>query len=169
MTCLSSRTAYEIGNPPYRFPLQRTKQPSDPPVKGKSRGFLHIGRAHILFKIIYLGTRKVRYHSPGLLRFWKPIFLARAPQTARANINLETLRPLQVPKLPIEQQQRFSKIYQKIVRRIDAQETSNLENDLFNSLVQRAFRGELSARSLSDTDKEVAHVCRTQDEQLALF
>lgn len=32
-----------------------------------------------------------------LLRFWRPIFIAQAPETARANINLDTLRPLRIP------------------------------------------------------------------------
>ncbi|WP_051184505.1 restriction endonuclease subunit S [Desulfatiglans anilini] len=31
-----------------------------------------------------------------LLRFWKPVLRARAPEAARANINIETLRPLPI-------------------------------------------------------------------------
>lgn len=76
-----------------------------------------------------------------VLRSWKPIFRAQAPETARANINLETLRPINIPIPPIELQRRFSIAYRtavempsKLTRHLDA---------LFNSLVQRAFRGEL--------------------------
>jgi hypothetical protein len=36
-----------------------------------------------------------------LLRFWRPVFLAQAPETARANINLDTLRPLRIPVPPV--------------------------------------------------------------------
>jgi type I restriction enzyme S subunit len=31
-----------------------------------------------------------------LLRFWKPVIKANAPEAARANINIETLRPLKI-------------------------------------------------------------------------
>jgi type I restriction enzyme S subunit len=36
-----------------------------------------------------------------LLRFWRPVFLAQAPETARANIHLDTLRPLRIPLPPL--------------------------------------------------------------------
>ncbi len=43
-----------------------------------------------------------------LLRFWRPVFLAQAPETARANINLDTLRPLRIPTPPMTLQKRFT-------------------------------------------------------------
>src|SRR5579883_2427038 len=50
-----------------------------------------------------------------LLRFWKPIFRARAPETARANINLETITPVPVPLPPIELQRQFSLVYRTTI------------------------------------------------------
>lgn len=76
-----------------------------------------------------------------LLRFWKPIFRARAPETARANINLETIRPLPIPIPEIPLQKKFSKIYQKIHGMI-LRPNNDLEQ-FFDSLTQRAFQGEL--------------------------
>jgi type I restriction enzyme S subunit len=76
-----------------------------------------------------------------LLRWWKPIFRQKAPETARANINLETLRPLPIPMAPIEIQRRFSHVYQRAVAL--PEKMSRSVDDLFNSLVQRAFRGGL--------------------------
>jgi hypothetical protein len=47
-----------------------------------------------------------------LLQIWRPIFLAQAPETARANINLDTLRPLRVPLPPLSLQKQFSDLAQ---------------------------------------------------------
>lgn len=86
----------------------------------------------------YLCAEYVEYS----LRWWKDIFRAQAPETARANINLETLRPLQIALPPSKMQ----KVFQEMYRRVHAekyQEKLVLYDDLFNSLLQRAFRGEL--------------------------
>lgn len=78
------------------------------------------------------------------LRFFKQHFRDMAPETARANINLDTLRPLEVPIPPMPLQQQFSRIFQKCYgmkkRVVDPLDETD---DLVNSLVQRAFRGEL--------------------------
>ena len=79
-----------------------------------------------------------------VLRFWRPIFVAQAPETARANINLETLRPLKVPRPPIELQREFARRVGAVEKLKTAQRTSLAElNALFASLQHRAFRGEL--------------------------
>jgi type I restriction enzyme, S subunit len=77
-----------------------------------------------------------------LLRSWKMIFRARAPETARANINLETLRPIPIPLPPIEEQKVFRKIYQFVHSKKNEVGIS-LSEDLFNALLQRAFKGQL--------------------------
>lgn len=76
-----------------------------------------------------------------MLRFWRPIFLSKAPETARANINLEVLRPLPTIEAPFRMQEQFSDLYRKTLKitRIHKQQHDNL----FNSLIHRAFRGEL--------------------------
>ena len=79
-----------------------------------------------------------------VLRFWRPIFVAQAPETARANINLETLRPLQIPLPPFDLQQEFARRI-TLIERMKASHRSSLAqlDTLFASLQHRAFRGEL--------------------------
>ncbi|HEY9631743.1 MAG TPA: restriction endonuclease subunit S [Coleofasciculaceae cyanobacterium] len=76
------------------------------------------------------------------LRWWKDIFRARAPETARANINLETIRPLSIALPPMTTQKVFREIYQRVYTEI-SQDKLIVYDDLFNSLLQRAFWGEL--------------------------
>lgn len=79
-----------------------------------------------------------------LLRFYKQPFRDAAPETARANINLQTLTALNVPVPPLDLQHRFSEIYRQLYRSATTAEKHSDElSDLFNSLVQRAFQGEL--------------------------
>jgi len=79
-----------------------------------------------------------------ILRFWKPIFRAMAPETARANINLETLRPLAIPLPPLPLQQKFAQIVRKHERlRAQQQEAERQAEHLFGSLLHRAFQAEL--------------------------
>jgi type I restriction enzyme S subunit len=76
-----------------------------------------------------------------LLRFWKPIFLEKAPETARANINLQTLRPINIPGIGTNKPIEFARIY-KSVHRIKSQLQSQGQ-ELLPSLMQRAFAGAL--------------------------
>jgi type I restriction enzyme, S subunit len=79
-----------------------------------------------------------------LLRFHKQRFRDAAPETARANINLDTLKPLVIPCPNIDLQRRFSKVFRRCYQLTDRiREQLTGENDLFGSLVQRAFRGGL--------------------------
>lgn len=79
-----------------------------------------------------------------VLRFWRPEFVERAPETARANINLETFRPLLVPLPPLPLQQQFARRV-AAVEQLKASQRSSLAqlDELFASLQHRAFRGEL--------------------------
>lgn len=78
------------------------------------------------------------------LRFFKQRFRDMAPETARANINLDTLRPLQIPVPPMPLQRQFSHLFQKCYAlKHKVMDPRDETEDLFNSLVQRAFRGEL--------------------------
>ena len=76
-----------------------------------------------------------------LLRFWKQKFLDSAPETARGNINLETLRPIPVPKTNRGDANCFAKLY-KTVHRMKVGLSMD-RNDLLLALSQRAFGGEL--------------------------
>lgn len=79
------------------------------------------------------------------LRFWKPVLLSIAPEAARANINLAILNKLKFPNPPIELQTQFAQIVEKTeaLKTQYRQSLQELEN-LYGSLSQRAFRGELT-------------------------
>ncbi len=79
-----------------------------------------------------------------LLRFWKPVLRARAPEAARANINIETLRPLPVI-WPLENdREKFAAIVEKVdgLKSRYQQSLTDLEN-LYGALSQKAFKAEL--------------------------
>lgn len=78
------------------------------------------------------------------LMFLQSVLEAEAPQSAQKNINLEILNGLSLPYPPIVDQNKFA----QIVEHVEAQKQKNelvIEqmNNLFNSLSQRAFKGEL--------------------------
>lgn len=76
-----------------------------------------------------------------LLRFWRPVFVDQAPETARANINLQTLKPVPIPPSQDGKAVKFAELYKRIHALKD--KLRKLNDDLFLSLSQRAFRGEL--------------------------
>lgn len=77
-----------------------------------------------------------------VLRFWKPVLRARAPDAARANINIETLRPLQIIVPP--EQHKFSDFMQKIEVLEMAFKSSLADLEaLYGALSQKVFKGEL--------------------------
>lgn len=64
--------------------------------------------------------------------------------SAQKNINLEILMNLEVPSPPFDLQQKSAALVEKVevLRTRQRQSEQELET-LFNSLMQRAFRGEL--------------------------
>ncbi len=78
------------------------------------------------------------------LRFFQGLLKGAAPETAQKNINLEVLRPLRVPKPPVESQRKFSDFFWTHVHNADRLAVAQDQVDnLFHSLVQRAFRAEI--------------------------
>jgi type I restriction enzyme S subunit len=76
--------------------------------------------------------------------FLQKILEASAPESAQKNINLDILRKLDVPTPPIELQQKFATIVEKQRKMIETMEQEKeAADDLFNALVQKAFKGEL--------------------------
>jgi type I restriction enzyme, S subunit len=75
-----------------------------------------------------------------VLRLWRPTFLAKAPDTARANINLDTLRPLRVPLPPMALQQKFTSFVERH-RQFRAAHVEALRqaDHLFQTLLHQAF------------------------------
>jgi type I restriction enzyme S subunit len=83
-----------------------------------------------------------------LLRFWRPVFLAQAPETARANINLDTLRPLRIPLPPLPLQQEFTALVDRTERLRSVQrESSRQAEHLFQTLLHHSFTGEVAPES----------------------
>ena len=78
------------------------------------------------------------------LRFRRNDLFERAPQTARANLNLEILRPFPVLNPPVKLQKRYSDVVNQVesLRRKYEEQLAEID-DLFFSLQSRAFRGEL--------------------------
>ena len=78
------------------------------------------------------------------LSFLQKILEETAPESAQKNINLGILRALDFPLPPIELQNQFAERVQVIeAQKAQAQASLAQAEDLFNSLIQRAFKGEL--------------------------
>jgi len=79
-----------------------------------------------------------------LLRFWKPVLKARAPEAARANININTLKPLGIilPSEDLVANFVFAAKKVESLKTLYQQSLSELEN-LYGVLSQKAFKGEL--------------------------
>lgn len=81
------------------------------------------------------------------LSFLQKILEDTAPMAAQKNINLKILRELIVPLPPLELQNQFAERIQLIeAQKQQAQASLEKSEALFNSLLQRAFTGELTAK-----------------------
>lgn len=81
------------------------------------------------------------------LSFLQKIIEDAAPESAQKNINLAILRNLEIPLPDIEKQEAFSKFVHKNKKtKSDLKISLDKDVDLFSSLTQRAFRGELTAQ-----------------------
>lgn len=95
--------------------------------------------------VAFLPKERTNSH---FIQFWfiflQEIIEANAPVSAQKNINLRILRGLDVICPPIKLQEEFAKIVEKTetVRNSMTEGLKELQN-LFNSLMQRAFKGEL--------------------------
>ncbi len=80
-----------------------------------------------------------------LLSFLQRILEDNAPESAQKNINLAILRELSIPLPPIALQSQFSRIYRRITDVFDQMDQWDVQADeVFNCLLQRAFKGELT-------------------------
>ncbi len=94
-----------------------------------------------------------------ILRFWKPVLRAKAPEAARANINIETLRPLPIIRPSHDDIVKFSITSTKLedIKTLYKQSLAELEN-LYGALSQKAFKDELDL-------SRIPLVIKEQDEQ----
>ncbi len=81
----------------------------------------------------------------GLFWFLQRILEKNAPAAAQKNINLKILRELEVPAPPINLQNQFVTIVEKVegIKSRYQQSLTDLEN-LYGALSQKAFKGELN-------------------------
>jgi type I restriction enzyme, S subunit len=78
------------------------------------------------------------------LGFLQKTLEANAPESAQKNINLAILRELEIPLPDIDLQRKFSEVIQRAVSTADKLSgSSEVQVELFNSLSQKAFAGEL--------------------------
>lgn len=78
------------------------------------------------------------------ISFLQKILEEKAPAVAQKNINLSILRNIEFMKPPKELQVTFSSYVQEIEKqKTQAQESLTKSEELFNSLLQKAFKGEL--------------------------
>lgn len=89
-----------------------------------------------------------------VFQFFQQILEKNAPQAAQKNINLSILRNLNIPVPSIEMQNRFVEIVQKVeaLKKNYKESLSKLEN-LYGSLSQRVFKGELDLSRLDITEE----------------
>jgi len=80
----------------------------------------------------------------GLFWFFQAILEKNAPAAAQKNINLEILRGLEVPKPPVDLQDQFARVADRVeaIKSRYQQTLTDLET-LYAALSQSAFRGEL--------------------------
>lgn len=113
-----------------------------------------IGQTAILGQAVYATDSVVGIQpKPGcalveyliaVLQRWRPVFLAQAPETARANLNAATLKAVPIPLPPLPLQQEFAQRVAEIREWEAAQATSRGRFEaLFQSMLHRAFEGEL--------------------------
>lgn len=88
----------------------------------------------------------------------------------KAGLNFTDVRSLQILLPPEKMQEKFKRIYNKYIQTLDRiYATQDCQDNLFNSLAQRAFCGELSAQSFPGTEEEIEPVNETPKGQLTLF
>jgi type I restriction enzyme, S subunit len=78
------------------------------------------------------------------MSFLQKILEESAPESAQKNINLAILRNLDIPIPPVKRQIEFQNVIESInIQKGITRQSLQKSEDLFQSLLQRAFRGEL--------------------------
>lgn len=76
--------------------------------------------------------------------FFQKLLESQAPESAQKNINLKILNELKVIQPPVELQNEFADFVQQVDKlKFEMEESLKELEDNFNSLMQRAFKGEL--------------------------
>ena len=84
------------------------------------------------------------FHAALAMRSVYDVFVRRAPGATVKNLNIDLVRSLEMPLPSAQDQARFATMARRTEARVArAEESKALLDDLFASLQQRAFRGEL--------------------------
>ena len=80
-----------------------------------------------------------------LLRFYRQVLKDKAPEGDKPNINLKILNPLVIIQPPLELQQKYAFISEKIEKqRAKMSIGYEQQKELFSSIIQRAYNGQLN-------------------------
>lgn len=92
----------------------------------------------------------------GLFWFFQDILEKNAPAAAQKNINLEILRGLEVPRPPLELQNEFAAIVEKVeCIKSDFQQSLVELNALHSALSQQSFKGELDLSCIPVVEQSI--------------
>jgi type I restriction enzyme, S subunit len=102
------------------------------------------------------------------LHFLQPVLENNAPQAAQKNINLQVLRSLRIPKPPLQIQKKFSAMVIEYQKHVDNHlyQAGKIEI-LFESILRRAFTGDLTASWRQAHMKELLREMELQSRALA--
>lgn len=79
-----------------------------------------------------------------VLHYGKPLIEKRINDTAKKSLTATNLKDVPIPVPPIAKQEEFKNLYERVISVKSHQTSIYIKyDDLFNSLLQRAFRGEL--------------------------
>lgn len=107
-----------------------------------------IGSTAILQREVYapdsvIGISPYKYHNvflETLLQFWQPTLLAKAPESARANINLSILNDIPIIEACLNQQEQFAAFVAQVDKsKSVVQKALDEAQLLFDSLMQQYF------------------------------
>lgn len=106
-----------------------------------------LGAAHINQHLVLLRTRRMEplYLSQYLASTaGQRQFAAKNRAAVKAGLNFDDVRSLRILEPPRRDQERFARAYDEVMDQLARQtRVAAAADDLFNSLVQRAFRGDL--------------------------
>ena len=113
------------------------------------------------------------YFLEYVLRLLRPSIIKSAPEAARANINLRILDKLKIIVPSNKQQEKFAKTAKKIEFIKTKYDASLIElENLYGSLSQKAFRGELDLSKMKveipkviTTERKEAEISRTKENK----
>jgi len=105
-----------------------------------------------------------------LLRFYKQPLLDKAPEAARANLNLKILNELKIITPPLELQKKYRLFSENIEQQRNKLKESLLEiENLFHSTIQKVFNGQLNFNVSVEVDAILNEINIEEKNDLSLL